>query len=110
MPPLTGTMGRVEAEAFATLMIEACVFHGDEWQPLTLKQIGEAVQAALASKKEPFDSLNTNPFWRPDVWDLISRGYAEQIGNDKHAPVRFTDKAFHAMKQHVIKNHEKEST
>jgi hypothetical protein len=75
-PPLVGTLGRTEREAAASLLILACQHHGDVWQPITVKQIGEALRAAVEAGRQPFTALNSNPFWRPDFHDLVAQGFA----------------------------------
>ena len=76
MPPLAATMGKAEAEHAAALIVRACQVNGDAWQPCTWAQIKAAVQADVDSKTAPFDNLIHNPFFRPDVYDLVARGFA----------------------------------
>lgn len=46
--PLTDTMGRVEREVAAAFIVQTCIANGDEWQPVTWKQIGKAMVPALS--------------------------------------------------------------
>lgn len=80
VPPLHDVFRKAEAEAAAACIVRACQFHGDEWKPVSAKDIAEVLKSDIASKTEPFASLVTNPFFRPDVWMLIERGYARWTG------------------------------
>src|SRR5260221_931353 len=98
IPPLTGTMERLECEAAATLMVRACVLNGDRWQVLKPQDIGAAIAHDLDNKLEPLWSLNTNPFWRPDFRALVARGFARWTTDEEHAPIEFTDKGLGALR------------
>lgn len=76
VPPLHGTLGKAELEAAAACIVRACQFHGDEWKPIDAPMIGVALRSDVATLKEPFASLVSNPFWRPDVWLLVERRFA----------------------------------
>ena len=74
-PPLVNTMQRAEIEHAAAMYVAACHHHGDEWKPLSLMQIGDAVQALLQEGAEPWRSLKTNPFFRPDLRGFVDSDY-----------------------------------
>lgn len=78
-PLLHGTFGKAEAEWAAGLIVRACQLQGDEWKAVTAADIGDAMRADMAAKTEPLASLTRNPFFRPDVWQLIDRGFARWV-------------------------------
>jgi len=80
VPPLHGIFGKAEAEWVAALIVRACQLQGDEWKAVTAADIGAAMRADIAAKTEPLASLTRNPFFRPDVWQLIERGFARWVG------------------------------
>lgn len=95
-PPLVGTMGRTEVEIAAALLVRACQVGGDAWQDVSTATLAEVITADLAAKREPFTSINRNPFCRPDVHDLVKRGFAEWVGEPGGA-LRFTQRGVAAM-------------
>lgn len=100
MPPLVDTMGRAEAEAAAALIVRTCQARGDAWQDVGPRAIGEVIRADLEAKREPFHSLNHNPFFRPDPSSLVKCGCAEWVGQPGGA-VRFTAKGFEGLRRVV---------
>lgn len=99
-PPLVATMKRTEREIAAALIVRACQVHGDRWQAVSPKLIGETLQADVAARTEPMASLSSNPFARPDFHSLVAEGYAS--GDlATHAPLELTEKAFEAMRRWV---------
>ncbi len=70
VPPLCATFGRTEREAAAALIVGALAAAGDTWRPITLDEIKEhgGVLSALPWMQ--------NPFVRPDIEDLVRRGFA----------------------------------
>lgn len=101
--PLVATMGRVEREAAATIIIRASVRGGDTWRPIYPAEIGEAIRLDLDEKLEPLTSLNRNPFWRPDFRDLAAAGYATSTF-ELGAPIEFTAKGLAALERWVRKD------
>lgn len=99
--PLIGTMGRCEREIAAALLVRACQFYGDRWQAIVPKMIGDVLTADMEAKTQPFASLSSNPFARPDFHDLIAEGYATGEPATKGAPLELTEKAFDAMRRWV---------
>lgn len=89
--PLCATMGRAESEFAAALIVRTCQLLGDEWRSVSPRQIGEMLRDDLEAKREPMASLSHNPFFRPDVWELVSRGFAQWIGEPGKSPVELTD-------------------
>lgn len=98
VPPLTGTMGRSEREHAATLLLRALVREGDTWQALAPPQIGLAIRADLEERVEPISALSRNPFFRPDIPDLVAAGFAEF---DRERRISFTDKGLEALSRWV---------
>jgi hypothetical protein len=89
VPPLVGTMGRAEAEFAAALVVLACEANGDRWQAVAWPQITAAAKAALEEGRRPWLTLLSNPFYRPDVWELVKRGFARWEG-EPGGPVELT--------------------
>jgi hypothetical protein len=99
-PPLVGTMGRTEAELAAALLVRACQVLGDAWQDVEVRALGAVIRDDLAAKREPFHSMNRNPFCRPDAYDLVQRGCAEWVGEPGQV-LRFTPKGFDGLRKVV---------
>lgn len=79
-PPLAATFGRSEAEHAAAVIIRGLAFHQLElFEPISWRQIQEAMVADVAELREPFASLVKNPFFRPDPHDLVERGFARWV-------------------------------
>ncbi len=101
-PPLCDTFGRSEAEAAATLIVLACVELGDAWIPVGPETIGRLIEGARTSRTEPLYSLSRNPFWHPDIWELIKRGAAEWVGEPgDHGVVQFTEAGLERLRRWV---------
>lgn len=100
--PFAATMGRLEREAAATILVRASVRAGDDWRPFTPQELGEAIRADLEEKVEPLSGLNSNPFFRPDFHDLVAAGYAAST-LERGAPIEFTPKGFEALSRWVRK-------
>lgn len=99
-PPLVGTMGRTEAELAAALLVRVCQVRGDAWQDISAVAIGEVIREDLQAGREPFASMNRNPFCRPDVYDLVKRGCAEWVGEPGRV-LRFTQRGLDALRRVV---------
>lgn len=101
-PPLVDTMGRTEAEIAAALLVRACQEHGDVWQDIDPRMVGQVIVADIAAKREPVHSLNRNPFCKPDFHDLVKRGFAQWVG-EAGGPLRFTQRGLDAIARHGAK-------
>lgn len=97
--PLVGTLGRTEREVAAAMLVRACAFHGDRWQPITPTQMGEWLRHDLDNKVEPFASLDRNPFIRPDFHELVRTGFAEGA-LEADSPLALTEKGLLAIARH----------
>lgn len=95
--PFVGTFRKTEAEVAAAILVRACHFHGDSWQPISFAMAKSAMLADAEAKREPFASWLTNPFARPDIYRLEADGFVEKVG-DAH---QFTAPAFEAMRRWV---------
>ena len=95
-PPLVATMGRTEAEIAAALLVRVCQVNGDTWQDIDVVLLSTVIKSDLEAKREPFASLNRNPFCRPDVHDLVKRGFAEWVG-DPGQTLRFTQQGLDVL-------------
>lgn len=100
VPPLVATMGRAESEHAAALLVLACQCHGDTWGSMTPRQVGEAIQWALDGNRDPWPSLNRNPFFKPDIYELVSKGFARWTENEG-GPVAFTDAGLERLRRWV---------
>jgi hypothetical protein len=76
VPPLTGTMDKVEIEVAAALMVSTCAVLEDRWQALSWAQIQGVMSAHRDNAIEPWASMLRNPFIRPDFPKLLAAGYA----------------------------------
>jgi hypothetical protein len=103
-PPLVGTMDKTEAENAALLIIRALVRNGDEWKPITPKEMGLSIDLDLKEKCEPLTALSRNPFFNPDFSRLVADGFARWLGEPKshNCPLEFTEKGIEALRSHVI--------
>lgn len=101
--PLVDTMGRVEAEAMATLLVRACQARGDAWQDVTIAMLGEVIRGDVEAQREPLASLNRNPFFRPDPHELVRRGFAEWAGEGPSGggALRFTQAGLERLRKWV---------
>jgi hypothetical protein len=95
--PLVGVFGHTEAELAASLLVRACQVQGDQWQDVDCRALGAVIKADLEIQREPFHSMNGNPFCRPDVHDLVKRGFAEWV--DPLRVVRFTQAGLAALQK-----------
>lgn len=103
--PLVDTLDRCEREVAAALIVLACQHHGDKWQPITPRMIGEALRVALDQERKPWATLNTNPFARPDFHDLVKAGYA--TGDlENHGPLTLTEQAI----ERIAAKHQREGS
>jgi hypothetical protein len=100
-PPLVGTMGRVETEVAAALLVRVCQAREDTWQEIDPAAIAE-VAADVETKW--VSSLIRNPFFKPSFHELITRGFAEWVGEataESAGPMRFTAVGLAALKKWV---------
>lgn len=103
VPPLTGTMEHAECEHAAAILVDALAVKGDTWREITIRDLGVFLDEALKAGREPWKSLNRNPFFRPVFQDLVSKGFAVESGLSGHPSfsVAFTDKGIEAMRKWV---------
>ena len=92
-------MGHAECEHAAALLVLTCETNGDAWGPVTPRQVGEAIKAALDSGHEPWGSLNRNPFFRPDFHELVAKGFARWTEAEGKGPIELTPKGIEAMRR-----------
>lgn len=90
MPPLTACFNKVEAECAAALLVWYCQRHGDEWQLVSPKQLGQSMTDEEFTK-EPLKSWNSNPFFRPDLRRLSDDGFITAIDDTHNQPIGFTE-------------------
>ena len=90
--PLTGVFDHVEAEQAAGLMISTLAASDDTWRPVTVQEVGDFIKSVIDAREDPPAWMN-NPFFKPDIGDLIKREYAEWVEDGSEGrgrPVRFT--------------------
>ena len=76
VPPLTGTMGRCETECAAGMIVRYCQIAGDTWQRIRTKDMSSVMLRDVEEGNEPTKAWSTNPFFNPDMWGLVSGGFA----------------------------------
>jgi hypothetical protein len=95
MPPLTGVFGRTEGECAAAMLIWYLQTHGDEWKGVTPTDLGYALKVAVG---EPVASWAGNPFFRPDVAYLSSKGFITKLDGSHNQPLEFTELGLQRLK------------
>jgi hypothetical protein len=98
--PLAGTMGRAEREQAATLIVRACQFHGDTWQPIVFSQIQRTMFADVETETKPLCHLVKNPFFKPNAYELVEHGFARWT-EEPGGPIELTAKALEVMRKWV---------
>lgn len=109
--PLTATFGRVERELAAAFIVTTCVHHGDTWKPVTWKQIAETMRPLMRVDRN-WKEIAGNPFVKPDVHDLIAKGFARWIGEkdaDGDQGVEFTEEGMAVLRKEVAREDAKVS-
>lgn len=80
--PFTGTLNHVEREVAAALIVRVCQVEGDRWQSVALAQIVATFEADIAAQREPWATMNRNPFLPPPGFDeLVAHGFAGWTGD-----------------------------
>jgi len=93
-------MGHAESEHAAALIVLTRKHMGDTWGPIAPRDVGEAIKAELAAGNEPWKSLNRNPFFRPDFFELVQKGFA-QWTEKEGGPLELTPKGIEALRRWV---------
>ena len=106
LPFIGSKFGRAEREMAAYCIVRASRELGDQWQPLTWKQIGQTVIKQFEEGGD-LHHLKANPFLpKPDPRDLVAKGFARFIGDpdaDPPAPIEFTEKGYNALRETLPK-------
>lgn len=97
MPPLTACFKKTEAECGAALLVWYCQIHGDKWQAVTPKQLGEAMGNYM--EVEPLKKWSHNPFFRPDLARLSRDGFVTAIDGSHNQPIEFTELGLETLKK-----------
>lgn len=89
--PLGSTFGRSEREVAAALIVRALQVRGGSWGPVTFAEL-----EALVARADPWTiAILSNPFHRPEFFDLIAKGFARWLeppaDDDPSAIERFHD-------------------
>jgi hypothetical protein len=97
--PLVGTLDHAEAEIAAALIIRMCALAG-AWGPVNLNDA--MVLAAIDLRWHTrFRCWWTNPFLRPDPFDLARRGFAVLRGEGYDRTIELTPAAFERIAKWV---------
>ena len=70
MHSLADTFGHAEAEQFAMIMVLALADAGDEWRPISIRDIADFMQ-----RSPLIGEFKWNPLYRPSLGDLYARGF-----------------------------------
>ncbi len=90
MGVLTDTLGKVEHEAVAALIVRWHHLMGHEtWKPVTRAALGELITDDVVAA-----NWGRNPFWRPSPYEFSEAGFITGWGPDPLAPGTLTEK-FH---------------
>ena len=87
--PLSGTFGRVEAEAAAAILIATLAATGDTWRPVNIAEYKHEFV-------KPFPWA-TNTFARPSIHEIVSRGFATLSKDGKTAEL--TEEALDVLRR-----------
>lgn len=102
--PLIDTFGHAETEFAAALIVLASKHAGDEWQPLVLKQLAEAMKKE-GEEGGQLHHLRTNSFLPyPDLRRLVEDGFAFFGGDPDADPaptIQFTAKGYDVLRKTV---------
>ena len=74
--PLTAAFGRSELEHAAAMIVRTCQVLGDKWQAVTSDDVNIVFKDDIDNGRSPFCLWMRNPFFKPDFYDLVERGYA----------------------------------
>lgn len=61
----------MERECAAALIVRTLQVNGDTWRPVGWPEIEQVFKADIEANREPWVLLVRNPFFRPDVHDLV---------------------------------------
>lgn len=96
--PLTACFGRTECEQAGFMIVRALAVKGDTWRAISNADVFAVFKADVGEKRNPARALAGNPFFRPDVFGLVKRGYLVTTGENGPAmTVEFTDKAIDSI-------------
>jgi hypothetical protein len=94
-------MRKSEREHAAALIVRACHALGDAWKAISLEELVGVLHADAEDKREPFYSLERNPFFRPDFWKLADGEFGRWTGEPGKSPVELTEHGIEAMRRWV---------
>jgi hypothetical protein len=96
--PLGATLGKCEIEYAAALVLFALHELGRDWTAaIAYTELGAVVGKALADDREPVRSWARNPFLRPDMRLLVTRGFAVELD----AQIWFTPETIERFGRHL---------
>jgi len=97
--PLTATFDRHRIELAAAVMIITLAANGDTWRPVRLREIGEHLGALANGPRPP--SWLTSPVFRPDMLDMVARGFAVLSGEDgtPERAIAFTEEGLERLRR-----------
>jgi len=92
-----GTFDKTEVEATAAVIVGVLAMNGDTWRTAGWAELADGFGQLVAAPGMWRDWFN-NPFIKIDQHGLVSRGFAEFVGN--HG-IQFTDKGLERMAKWV---------
>jgi hypothetical protein len=98
--PFVGGMRKAEAEMMAACIVRVCEVRGDMWLPVAWKDVQDVLRADVLAERKPWVDWLSNPFLRPDVWELVERGFAAWADQEGGAVV-FTEEGFAVLAEFV---------
>jgi len=99
--PLAGTLGRVEAEVVASVMVQIMAVRGNKWQPLMGVDLQQHLAALAAADSLP--AWATDKAINPSPRYLINGGFMVEWPENQDelpdVPYEFTEAALVALKE-----------
>ena len=83
--PLVGVFGRSELEVAAAFIVLACQVDNC-WRAVSPPEVGLALDNSVDAHR-----MWNNPFLRPDIGDLVAKGFAAWSGEALASPVQLTE-------------------
>jgi hypothetical protein len=97
--PFVAGFGQTEREVAAALLVRTCAVRGDQRQAVSWEEAIEVLKADVAAKIEPLYGWCTSPMIRPDVYQLVEKGFARWVGVRER--IEFTAKGFDVLRDFV---------
>lgn len=100
---LTDTLGKVETEAVAALIVRWHVVNNHaEWMPVSRRDIADLLPVDDIAK-----GWARNPFWKPSPYDFCNQGFIEGWNDGPDAKDTLTAKFHEALSVRAAKDRER---